>query len=124
MSKVVLISCVKKKLPYKAKVRDLYISPLFRGRLRYAESLEPDKIFVLSAKYHLLDLDDEIKPYDLTLNNMFVRERKKWAEKVIGKLEKLVDLKNDKIIGVEFSPFGFRLRVDVYRGFSLVKSKR
>ena len=49
--KIVLISCASKKLNHKAKAGDLYISQLFKSGLRYAKSLNPDKIFILSAKY-------------------------------------------------------------------------
>ena len=108
MAKVILISCVKKKLPHKAKARNLYISDLFKSGLRYAESLNPDKIFILSAEYGLIDLDEDIEPYNLTLNEMSVEERKKWARKVIEKLEGFVDLKNDKIIflaGIKYREF-------------------
>lgn len=70
MKKIVLISCVSKKVSRKAKAKDLYISPLFVGNLRYARSLKPDNIFVLSAKYGLLELETEVDPYNTTLKDM------------------------------------------------------
>ncbi|PIN77255.1 hypothetical protein COV15_02825 [Candidatus Woesearchaeota archaeon CG10_big_fil_rev_8_21_14_0_10_34_12] len=88
MSKVVLISCVSKKQKEKCKVRDFYISPLFKFNLKYASSLNPDKIFILSAKYGLIDLDKEIEPYDLTLNKMSQKEVESWAQRVIEELNK------------------------------------
>ena len=96
--KVVLIPCASKKLKQKSKAKDLYISPLFKLSLNYAKSLNPDKIFILSAKYGLLDLEQEISPYDLTLNFMPEKEIKIWAEKVIEQLKEKVDLENDEII--------------------------
>ena len=98
MKKVVLISCVSKKLPYKSKAQDLYISTLFKLNLKYARSLNPDNIFILSAKYGLVDLEEEIEPYDKTLNTMPVREIKSWANDVIEKLKNLIDLNEDKVI--------------------------
>lgn len=98
MQKVVLISCVSKKLPHKAKARELYTSPLFKYGLRYAESLNPDKIFVLSAEYGLVGLEQEIDPYNRTLNKMKSRERKEWANKVLSQLEGKVDLQKDEVI--------------------------
>ncbi len=99
MSRIVLISCVKLKRQTKSKVRDLYISALFKKSFAYAEHyLQPDKILVLSAKHGLLDLDTEIEPYDATLNNMSAKERKKWAEKVIQQLQIQTDLANDQFI--------------------------
>jgi hypothetical protein len=98
MARVVFISCVSKKLSHRAKARDLYVSPLFRMNLAYAESLKPDAIFVLSAKYGLLDLEQEIEPYDQTLNKMSERERRVWAERVAGQLETRVNTAKDEAI--------------------------
>ena len=98
MAKIVLISCVSKKLDRKSKSRDLYISPLFRYALKYAKSLNPDKIFILSAKYGLVGLDDEIEPYDLTLNKMKSDEIKIWANNVLKQLARESDLNNDEFV--------------------------
>lgn len=98
MVKTVLISCVSKKLDHSAKARDMYISPLFKLSLKYAQKLNPDKIFILSAKYHLLPLDKEIEPYNVTLNNMSVNEIKSWAEEVVRELGENADLENDNFI--------------------------
>ena len=86
MKKIVLISCVSKKQPHRAKAKDLYISPLFRKNMAYAQKLKPDAVYILSAKYGLLDLEADIEPYDLTLNNMPVGEIKAWAENVLEQL--------------------------------------
>ena len=98
MAKVVLISCVSKKLPYKAKAQDLYISSLFQKSLQYAKSLKPDKIFILSAKYGLLELNEEIEPYNQTLNKMRSEEIKQWANNVLDQLKKVTDIENDEFI--------------------------
>jgi len=93
--KIVLISCASKKLAYKSKAKDLYISTLFRISFAYAKKLKPDKIFILSAKYGLLNLNDEIATYNETLNNKPVSDIKIWAEKVVFKLGKIANLQND-----------------------------
>ena len=98
MNRIVLISCVSKKLNHKAKAKYLYTSPLFKFNLKYAYSFNPDKIFILSAKYGLVDLDEEIEPYDLTLNKISLKEIKLWAEKVIEKLKKSSNLQEDKFV--------------------------
>lgn len=98
MKKIALISCVSKKLEKKARAEDLYISPLFKLSLKYARKLKPDEIFILSAKHGLLALDDKIDPYDVTLNNMIVSQRKDWANKVIEQLMTKTDLKKDHFI--------------------------
>jgi len=98
MKKIALISCVSKKLPNKTKAEFLYISPLFKYNLQYAKSLNPNKIFILSAKYGLVGLDDEIESYDQTLNKMRSDEQKEWAKKVLEKLEKETDLEEDEFV--------------------------
>ena len=98
MAKVVLISCVSKKLDHKTKAQDLYISPLFKKELEYARLLNPEKIFILSAKYGLLRLNQEIKPYDKTLNKMRSNEIKIWSNFVLNQLKKSADIENDEFI--------------------------
>jgi hypothetical protein len=98
MAKIILISCVSKKLDHKARAKDLYISSLFKYNLDYARSLNPNQIFILSAKYGLLGLEEEIEPYDTTLNNMKVQQRREWAQKVLGQLEQIVSLGKDEFI--------------------------
>lgn len=112
MKRIVLISCVSRKGKTKAKAKDLYKGPLFTNSLAYGISLKPDKIFILSALHNLLDLDEEIEPYDVTLSyispdkkdkkpNLKVltnSEAKLWGEKVIEQLSKVADIKKDTFI--------------------------
>ena len=98
MAKIVLISCVSKKLNHRAKAGDMYISPLFKMGLGYARSLNPDNIYILSAKYGLLGLETEIEPYEVTLNKMPDKEIREWAEVVVAGLEKTANLKEDEFI--------------------------
>jgi hypothetical protein len=86
------------KLKRSAKARDLYISPLFKKALAYAYTFSPHNIFILSAKYHLVSLDQIISPYDLTLNDMSTREIKAWADKVTDQLEEKADLDRDEFV--------------------------
>lgn len=83
MRKIVLVSCVSKKNRGTHKAKDLYASPLFRKAYEYAESLNPDKIFILSAKYHLLDPEAIVEDYNMTLNTFSAAERKEWANVVL-----------------------------------------
>lgn len=98
MKKIVLISCVSKKQPIKAKAKDLYTSALFKKNFQFANKLQPDEIFILSAKHGLLMLNDEIEPYDTTLNKMPVKKRKEWATLVINQLKICTDVKRDHFI--------------------------
>jgi cytoplasmic iron level regulating protein YaaA (DUF328/UPF0246 family) len=88
MKKVTLISCVSKKLDFKSKAQDLYQSPLFKKNLAYAKQINSDEIYILSAKYGLLKLNDHIEPYDKTLNKMNISEKKKWSNEIFQKLQK------------------------------------
>ena len=98
IKKVVLISCVKSKLSVPAKAKDLYTSDLFRSALEYAYYLKADKIFILSAKYGLLELDEEIAPYEMTLNKMGEPEKRAWASAVIHALRQKTNLQSDLFI--------------------------
>jgi hypothetical protein len=98
MKKVVLISCVSRKQSNKCQARDLYVSALFKKNLHYAQRLLPDQIFILSAQYGLVGLDDEIEPYDLTLNSMSANEIKQWANSVLRQLSEKTDLQNDYFV--------------------------
>lgn len=75
---IAFISCVKTK---QNKAQDMYISDLFKKSLKYAKQ-HADKIYILSAKYGLLKLDEIIYPYEKTLNGLSEYEKKEWAYKV------------------------------------------
>lgn len=98
MKTIVLISCGKDKRPQRAKAGDIYRGSLFTKSLIYAQKLNPDKIFILSAKHRLLELDTEIEPYDMTLNNMNTHERRQWADRVLEKLRSCSDIDNDAFV--------------------------
>jgi len=98
MKKIVLISCVSQTRTYRSKAKDLYISALFKKNLAYARRLNPDAIYVLSAKYGVLDLETEIDPYNLTLNTMSAGEIKIWADRVLQQLKQVANLPDDHFI--------------------------
>lgn len=94
---VALISCVKTKRSTACKASDMYISTWFCYVYKYALMQNPDKIFILSAKYGLLKDDEIIEPYEQLLSNR-VAENKKWAKHVIDRLNVYCDLQRDKFI--------------------------
>lgn len=98
MKRIILISCVKDKLKTPAKAKDLYISDLFKKSYRYAQLLNPDNIFILSAKYGLLEPEQIIEPYDETLKTKSIAEIKEWSRKVISVLNEKTDLDKDVVI--------------------------
>ena len=103
MAKIALISCSKAKeavkYPDTIKAESLYKSPLFKKALKYAkETLKADRIYILSAKHHLLALDYQISEYDYTLNDQRADVVKAWSAEVRKQLSaEGVDFANDEI---------------------------
>lgn len=95
---VVLIACVKTKLPRPAPAKELYTSDLFKKSFRYAESLNPKCIFILSALHGLVPPERVIAPYEKTLKTMGVSERKAWAQSVLLELAKATDVERDHFV--------------------------
>ena len=85
-----LVSCVKTKRTVRAAAKDLYVSPWFRKARAFVEETG-DPWCILSAEYGLLHPDEEIRPYERTLNAMRVRERRRWAEGVLAHIETCLD---------------------------------
>lgn len=98
MRTVALISCCKNKLPYKSKVENLYVSESFKVNMSKSDLILPDVKYVLSAKHGLLKMDDEINPYDVTLNNMSEKDIIAWSNKVFDQLTCLEDIPYTKFI--------------------------
>lgn len=80
-----MVGCVKNKRDRRSKAKDLYTSDLFMKARRYAER-NYDHWHILSAKYYLVDTEAEIDPYDETLNDKTVSERKTWSRRVFDQL--------------------------------------
>lgn len=102
MNDVYLISCTKKKQNYSCRAEEMYqTSKLFRESFNYALSKVNNKesqIFILSAKYYLLALSENIEPYDKTLKNMGKCEKNQWGKCVYEKMKKRFDLDNTRFI--------------------------
>lgn len=81
-----LVSCVKSKRSSAAAAKDLYISDWFIKARRVVE-MEGWRWFVLSAKHGLLDPEEEVAPYEKTLDTMSAAERRSWASGVWKALE-------------------------------------
>lgn len=97
--KIVFIGCGARKRKEACKAKDMYIGPLFVKALQYAGTLNADRIYVLSAKYHLLSLDKVISPYDETLNKKTSKEIKEWSRIVVNRMrEDDIDLHKDELV--------------------------
>jgi len=96
---IVLLMCGKNKLSHKAKAENLYTSPRFQKSIEYAKTLtDYSHIFVLSAEYKLLNLEEEIYPYDKSIYDMSKEEKLKWADNVIHLLNSVSNTHEDKYI--------------------------
>lgn len=93
MRRVFLIGCGKSKRPSTAPARELYTGQLFKKSLAYAEAelgeRREGEAFVLSAMHGLVALDQELAPYELTLNGMPKAERCQWGAGVARELHTL-----------------------------------
>ena len=104
--KVILISCaaIKDETVIGGRTvpaKDLYQSDLFKKAWTYANQMKApdDKIYILSAKHHLLNPDQHIGWYNDTLNTMKVAQRQEWANVVLDQLKnEQVDLMNDQFV--------------------------
>lgn len=87
--RLVLIGCVKSKVGHTAPAKDLYDSPLWWKRRRYAESTGMPWA-ILSAEHGMVDPDTVLEPYDRYLGSEPVSYRRDWAartaEQVLGAL--------------------------------------
>ena len=85
-ARVALVSCVKSKQKQAAPARELYTSALFKKARTWAEQ-HCEAWFILSAKYGLVQPDEMIAPYELTLNTMASAERRAWAQRVYAQMQ-------------------------------------
>ncbi|SEN77882.1 DUF6884 domain-containing protein [Actinacidiphila rubida] len=61
---LIVVPCGARKLDHRARAGEMYVGSYHRACRRAAASLRPDRLVILSARYGLLDPDDEIDPYD------------------------------------------------------------
>lgn len=84
----IFLSCTKEKESKRCRAHEMYMpSSLFSKSYTYAKTLNPDKMYILSAKHHLLPLSREIAPYNYTLKDASAEERKEWAEEVVKQMK-------------------------------------
>jgi hypothetical protein len=70
-----LVACVKTKQPQPAKAKDLYTSPWFTSTRALVERHNAHWL-ILSAKYGLLEPEQTVAPYELTLTKMKIGDRR------------------------------------------------
>lgn len=87
-SDVILIGCVRTKRATASAAADLFVSPLFVGRHRFAMA-SGLPWYILSAKFGLLASDDVIGPYDVYLADQSLSYKRAWGEFVAAQLDRL-----------------------------------
>jgi len=98
LSRIALISCTSLKEDHDCPAIDLYSkSPTFRLAYAYAE-IVADDIYILSAKYGLVSKDEVIAPYNDTLLDKSVDEKKEWSNNVLAQLKEKVSLETDEFV--------------------------
>ena len=95
---IALVACAKQKEAYPCPASKLYApSTLFSLSYRYAKTCA-ERVYILSAKYGLVEEDAVIEPYDETLDDLPAEARRAWANRVLGQLEQVCDTQADHFI--------------------------
>ena len=108
-SAVILIGCVKSKLPGAAAARELYTGTLFSKRRAYAEAAGVPW-FVLSSRWGVVAPDEQIAPYDLYMGDTSRAYRRAWGEFAVAQLDRVYPVAG--------------LRVEVHAGDAYVDAIR
>ncbi len=101
-SDVVLVTCVKTKLPTPAAAKDLYTSDLFNKSRRYAEA-SGKPWFILSDEHGLVAPDEWLAPYERYLPHTSPEYRLAWGEWVAARLELLMGGIVGKVVEIHAS---------------------
>lgn len=76
---LILVGCVKTKRDEPAPAKDLYISPLFNKRRRYAEQHRIPWMILSAKEPGFIPIDEVLAPYDRMMNKLSADERDSWA---------------------------------------------
>jgi uncharacterized HhH-GPD family protein len=96
---VIILGCVSTKRSTPSKAKDLYDSPMFARRRRYAESSgKPWVIF--SAKHGIIDPDYVIEPYDVGMSTLPVVELRAKGRQAVDQLETLTGSLRGKVFEI------------------------
>lgn len=97
---ICFLGCSKTKQKVPCKAENMYQGNLFKKSLLYAKSLPNiTAIYILSAKYGVVELDTVIEPYDLYLSSLSKKELLEWNSKVYKQLLQLdIDFKSESAL--------------------------
>jgi len=100
--KIALVSCVSKKQLGIHKAKDLYISDWFKKARVYVENNNYDKWYILSAKYYLVDPEQELEYYEMYLQKQSKEYKHYWANIIMGRLITVPPCEIDIFAGREY----------------------
>lgn len=104
--RIAIVGCSAKKLDRPGPAREFYTSALFRASLAYAEAT-CDEVWIASAKYGLVRLDQVLTPYDLDLRSFSKSEREAWGVRTIARLA--ADASNARLVVIAGETYGYPL---------------
>ena len=81
-----MVSCVSVKQLGIHKAKDLYISEWFKKVRSYVENNNYDKWYILSAKYYLVNPEQELPYYEMYLPKQSKEYKQQWGIKVSEQL--------------------------------------
>lgn len=84
-----LVSCGSQKRNSRSVSYQLYESTAFQKS--FAAATLVGQPYIMSAKHHLVSVDERLDPYDETLNSFTAGERDAWGETVVSQLPEAYD---------------------------------
>ena len=111
---VALIGCGKEKRQGTWPAGQLYSGSLFRATLAHAlRHYDRDNVFILSAKYGIVGLDEPIASYDRRIDDLSNDLLFRWGTYVVGKLEDWIKRNCEP---------GSPLNITIYAGSAYVRA--
>lgn len=101
--KIALVSCVSKKQDGIHKAKDLYISDWFKKVRLHVED-KYNSWYILSAKYYLVNPEQEIEYYEMYLPNQTKEYKQQWSNKIIEQLN-ILPCEVDIFAGKEYRKY-------------------
>lgn len=81
------IACSSTKASSECKAKDMYQGDMFIKSYALAKAMGADRIYILSAKHHLLHPNTVIKPYNIYLKDLSADQKESWREAVIKQMK-------------------------------------
>lgn len=111
--RIAILGCSSSKIDTLSQAHQLYNGCYFRCCYKYAKALletnNIDKFYILSAKYHVVEENDILQPYNISLRQFNKKQKEEWSNIVLNQLK-------DKGINTEEDEFIFLYGKTYYDG--------